>query len=114
MTSCLFCRIVEGEIPAKIVHRDDRIVAFQDIHPQAPVHALLIPVKHVESLAEAAEADRDLLGDMMLTAARLAREQGVDGSGWRLVTNRGESAGQSVFHLHFHLLGGRRFTWPPG
>ena len=114
MTQCLFCGVVRGDIPAKILHRDDRIVAFEDINPQAPVHTLLIPVKHIQSLSEAGEEDRELLGDLLLAAARLAREGGVDATGYRVVTNCREAAGQSVFHLHVHLLGGRRFAWPPG
>lgn len=111
---CLFCRIVAGEIPAKIVHRDDRIVAFEDINPQAPTHTLLIPTRHIPTLSDATPGDRELLGDLLLAAAGLARRKGLDASGYRIVSNCQESAGQSVFHLHLHLLGGRRMTWPPG
>ena len=112
--SCLFCRIAAGEIPATIVHRDDEVVAFRDIHPQAPTHILVIPVRHVPGIAEAGEADQALLGRLVLTARDLAREEGLDETGYRLVANNGEQAGQSVPHLHVHLLGGRPMGWPPG
>lgn len=114
MSGCVFCRIAAGEAPATIVHQDEHVVAFRDLHPRAPVHLLVVPRKHVESLGEAGPEDRDLLGRILLVARDLAVREGIDGHGWRLVTNRGEGAGQSIFHLHFHLLGGRPMGWPPG
>ncbi len=113
MSDCLFCRIVSGEIPAAIVHRDDEIVAFRDIAPQAPVHVLIVPVRHVASVHEAQQADAGLLGRLLLAAKRIAEREGI-GDGYRLVTNHGADAGQSVLHLHVHLLGGRPMGWPPG
>ena len=114
MSGCLFCRIAAKEAPATIVHEDDEIVAFRDLHPQAPVHLLIIPRRHVASLGEAGHDDAGLLGRILLVARDLAVREGIDAGGWRLVTNRGRGAGQSVFHLHFHLLGGRDMEWPPG
>lgn len=110
---CVFCKIAKGEIPAQTVYQDAELVAFSDLEPQAPVHLLLIPREHIESLAEANVENSDLMAKLMVAAARIAKEQCLD-SGWRLVTNCGEDAGQSVPHLHFHLLGGRKLTWPPG
>jgi histidine triad (HIT) family protein len=114
MSECLFCAIVEGKINANVVYRDDAIVAFKDIAPRAPVHILIIPRKHLVSVSEITEADLGLIGQIFEVAARLAREQGIADSGYRLVVNSGADAGQSVFHLHYHLLGGRRMGWPPG
>jgi histidine triad (HIT) family protein len=114
MSECLFCAIVEGKINANVVYRDDAIVAFKDIAPRAPVHILIIPRKHLVSVSEITEADHGLIGQIFEVAARLAREQGIADSGYRLVVNSGADAGQSVFHLHYHLLGGRRMGWPPG
>ena len=111
---CLFCKIVKGEVPSKKVHEDERILAFEDIQPQAPTHTLIIPKKHIATLNEIEEADRDLLGDIVLVARKIAREKGLSEEGYRLVVNCLESAGQAVFHIHFHLLGGRTFHWPPG
>jgi histidine triad (HIT) family protein len=111
---CLFCRLVGGELPAERLAEGEDWLAFRDIAPQAPVHALLIPKRHVESVAELRDEDADLAGRLVLAAAELARTLGVDEDGYRLVTNRGERAGQSVFHLHFHLLAGRTMDWPPG
>jgi histidine triad (HIT) family protein len=113
-SDCLFCKIAAREIPADIVHEADDVVAFRDINPQAPTHILLIPKEHLESAASVTDDQADLLAAIVQTAAHLARAEGVDGSGWRLVTNVGPNAGQSVPHLHFHLLGGRRMEWPPG
>jgi len=113
-SSCLFCRIVAGEIPADVVRESDRVLAFRDVNPQAPVHILLIPKEHLESVADVAEHHADTLTDIMQAATHLARAEGVAESGWRLVTNVGPDAGQSVYHLHFHLLGGRSMAWPPG
>jgi len=111
---CLFCRIVRGEIPASLVHEDERIIAFRDIAPQAPTHILLIPRAHLGDVLDLGEADGPLLARLMTTAARLAVDAGLDRSGFRLVTNTGADAGQSVQHLHWHLLGGRPMQWPPG
>jgi len=111
---CIFCQIVEGKAPAKIVFEDETVVAFEDVNPQAPVHILLVPRKHLPSLKEAAMEDEPLLGHMLTVAARLARERGLDSKGYRSVINNGSWAGQSVFHLHVHVLGGRVFRWPPG
>jgi histidine triad (HIT) family protein len=110
---CLFCRIVGGHIPADMVHEDDQVVAFKDISPQAPLHVLIVPRRHVASLNEASEQDRELLGHVLLSAKEIAIDQGVD-EGYRVVNNCGAPAGQSVFHIHFHLLGGRPMGWPPG
>jgi histidine triad (HIT) family protein len=110
---CLFCRIAAGEIPATKVHEDGVVLAIRDVNPQAPVHLLLMPVAHVASAADLGEADGELLGRLFAVASDLARKEGLHG-GWRLVTNVGPDAGQSVDHLHLHLLGGRRLTWPPG
>ncbi|MGH9467084.1 MAG: histidine triad nucleotide-binding protein [Terriglobales bacterium] len=110
---CLFCRILSGEIPARKVFEDEHMFAFEDIHPGAPTHILLVPKRHLRGLAEAEAADAALLGEMQLRAAALARERGLKG-GYRTVLNVGPDAGQSVFHLHLHLLGGRALAWPPG
>jgi histidine triad (HIT) family protein len=112
--NCTFCKIVAGEIPADVVRESDRVMAFRDLDPKAPVHILLIPKEHVESVAELDDAHAETLVDIMQAATQLARAEGVDESGWRLVTNVGADGGQSVFHLHFHLLGGRPMAWPPG
>jgi len=114
MDSCLFCRIVRREIPAKIVYEDEKCLAFEDIKPQAPVHILIIPKAHFASLNEAPAGAESLLGEMLLRARAIAREKGIGESGYRLVLNTARDSGQDVFHLHFHLLGGRRMTWPPG
>jgi len=111
---CLFCRIVAGEIPADVVHQDERAVAFRDINPQSPVHVLVIPRDHLESLDEATLKDEALLGHLLRVAARVANEQGLSESGYRTVVNTGAGAGQSVFHLHLHVIGGRALSWPPG
>ena len=113
MSDCLFCKIVAGEIPAKKAYEDDDLIAFHDISPQAPVHVLIIPRRHIDSLDDAGEGDEALLGRILLAARDLARELGVEGS-YRVVNNCGAPAGQSVFHVHFHLLGGRPMAWPPG
>jgi histidine triad (HIT) family protein len=113
-SECIFCRIAAREIAADIVHESDRVVAFRDLNPQAPTHILLIPKDHIESAATLAGDDADLLAEMFESAAHLAKTEGIDRSGWRVVTNVGPEAGQSVVHLHFHLLGGRRMGWPPG
>jgi histidine triad (HIT) family protein len=112
--SCLFCRIVAGEIPSDTVHDDDVVLAFNDINPVAPVHQLIIPKRHIGSAHELTEPDAPLLGRLFAVAAELASAAGLPPGGYRLVTNVGPDAGQSVPHLHFHLLGGRRMSWPPG
>ena len=114
MRDCLFCAIAEGKMKAQIVFQDENIVAFKDIAPRAPVHILLIPRKHLARVADIGDQDRALIGQIFQTAAQLAREQGIAESGFRIVVNSGADAGQSVFHLHYHLLGGRRMSWPPG
>jgi histidine triad (HIT) family protein len=111
---CLFCRIAAGEVPADIVHDDDLVVAFRDVSPKAPTHLLLIPRRHIASAAELSGTDAEMLGRLFGVAAKLAREAGVAEDGYRMVTNVGRGAGQSVAHLHFHLLGGRSLGWPPG
>ena len=111
---CIFCKIVAGEIPAAKVYEDERAVAFRDINPQAPTHALVIPRSHIASLAEAAESDEALLGHLLRVAARVASDEGHAEAGYRTVINNGAGAGQTVFHIHVHVLGGRRLTWPPG
>jgi histidine triad (HIT) family protein len=113
MSECLFCKIVNGDIPSKIAYQDDDVVAFHDISPQAPVHILVVPRRHIPSLDGAEEGDAELMGRVLLAIRRLAREQGIE-SGYRVVNNCGAPAGQSVFHIHFHLLGGRAMSWPPG
>jgi histidine triad (HIT) family protein len=110
--ACLFCRIVSGEIPATIVSRTDQAVVFRDINPQSPTHLLVIPTQHVASLNDA-DAEIDL-GFLLVIAADAARQEGIDSSGYRVVINTGENGGQTVDHLHLHVLGGRRMTWPPG
>ncbi len=114
MADCLFCKIVEKKIPAKVVHEDDELVAFEDINPQAPVHILVIPRRHMATLNDASEQDGAALGRLLLAARTLAKGRGIDGSGYRLVLNTMGGAGQSVFHVHVHLLGGRSMGWPPG
>jgi histidine triad (HIT) family protein len=113
-SSCLFCRVVAREAPAEILHETEHVLAFRDIRPVAPVHILLIPTEHVTDLRELQDRHAGTVLDLMKAAVHLARTEKVDESGWRLVTNAGPDAGQSVFHLHFHLLGGRRMGWPPG
>ena len=112
--TCLFCKIVAGDIPSDTVHEDEAIVAFNDINPVAPVHQLVIPRRHIESAADLAQTDSEMLGRLFAVAAELARVAGLPESGYRLVTNVGADGGQSVPHLHFHLIGGRRMAWPPG
>jgi histidine triad (HIT) family protein len=114
MSACIFCRIAAGEIPSDVVHRDDLCVAFRDIEPRAPIHILIVPRRHVASLADLTADDAALAGHLQLTAARLAAEAGLTESGYRVVVNCGDDGGQTVPHLHVHLLGGRRFEWPPG
>ena len=114
MNDCLFCKIAAGDIPSEMVYQDDEVVAFKDIRPQAPVHILIIPRKHIAKVAEMEAGDQPLMGKLIYTATRLAREMNISEDGFRLVFNNGENAGQEVFHIHLHLLGGRSMQWPPG
>ncbi len=114
MSDCLFCKIRDGQIPAAITYRDEDVIAFKDINPKAPFHQLVIPARHVDSLANATDADAAILGKLMLTGARLARESGLADNGFRVVMNAGPDAGQTVFHIHLHVLAGRPLGWPPG
>ncbi len=114
MSDCLFCGIADGKIKANLVYQDDAMVAFKDIAPKAPVHILIIPRKHIASVLDIDAGDGTMIGQIFQLAGRLAREQGIADSGFRVVANSGADAGQSVFHLHYHLLGGRQMTWPPG
>ena len=114
MSDCLFCRIIAGEIPGAIVHQDEPLVAFKDISPQAPLHVLSVPRKHIASLNELKPEDDALVGSMLRRAAALAKEHGYHERGYRAVFNTNREAGQTVFHIHLHLLAGRGLTWPPG
>jgi histidine triad (HIT) family protein len=114
MSSCLFCRIVNREIPAAIVYEDDRVLAFNDITPQAPSHVLVIPKRHVASLNDLGPDDDALVGEVVRRAAAIASERSLSASGFRTIFNTGPDAGQTVFHIHLHLLGGRPMAWPPG
>jgi histidine triad (HIT) family protein len=114
MADTIFGKIVRGEIPCDKVYEDELVLAFRDIHPQAPTHILIIPKKAIVSMAEVEEGDEAVLGRMMVVASRIARERGVDEDGYRLVVNTGGHGGQTVFHLHMHLLAGRQLGWPPG
>ena len=111
---CLFCRIANGDITAKKVFEDDQVVAFHDINPQAPTHVLVVPRRHIASLDAMTDADVATVGTVIARAAAIARDLHLENDGYRLVANNGEAAGQTVFHIHFHLLGGRNFGWPPG
>jgi len=112
--NCLFCKIAAGEIGGPPLYQDAEVTAFKDINPQAPVHILLIPNKHIVSVGDVSEEEEALLGKLLTTGARIAQEQGIAENGYRLVANTGAHGGQTVFHLHVHLLGGRNMTWPPG
>jgi histidine triad (HIT) family protein len=111
---CLFCRIINGDIPARIVHQDEETLAFEDINPQAPTHILVIPRRHIAALDEMNAGDRAAIGTVVHRATEIARERRLNDDGYRLVINQGAAAGQTVFHIHVHLLGGRNFGWPPG
>jgi len=113
MTDCLFCKIVKGEIPSDRVHEDDDVIAFRDIAPKAPTHVLVIPRRHIPDAHALTDADGDILGKLFAAARRVADEAGLE-NGYRVVTNIGPESGQTVFHLHFHVLGGRPMSWPPG
>jgi len=114
MDACIFCQIKEGKLPAKLVYEDELAVAFEDINPQAPTHVLVIPRKHLASLNDLEPEDEALVGHLLLVGKRIAKERGIDGSGWRAVLNTNRGAGQTVFHIHLHVLGGRAMRWPPG
>lgn len=114
MSNCLFCKIRDGQIPARVVHRDDMCVAFEDINPQAPTHVVLIPLKHIATVNDIAPADREAVGHLYTAAAQVAKARGHAEKGYRLVMNCNEDAGQTVFHIHLHLIAGRPLGWPPG
>ena len=114
MTSCTFCKIREGQLPARIVHRDDQVLGFEDIRPQAPVHLLFVPLEHVETANDFSARDAARIGQLFLAATQVAKERGFADQGYRLVLNCNRDAGQTVFHVHLHLLAGRRMKWPPG
>jgi histidine triad (HIT) family protein len=111
---CLFCRIASGEIKSKKVYEDEHVFAFEDINPQAPTHVLIVPRKHIPTLDDLTDEDAQLIGIVLARAAAIARDRQLNTNGYRLVVNTGEAAGQTVFHIHFHILGGRNFGWPPG
>lgn len=114
MDNCIFCNIIKGEIPSVKVFENEYVYAFNDISPVAPVHVLIIPKKHIETLNDITPEDAGLISEVYLAAAKIAEQLGVDKTGYRVVSNCGESAGQTVFHIHFHLIGGRDLAWPPG
>ena len=114
MGHCPFCKIVKKELPVRLIHEDDLTLAFEDIHPQAPVHLLIIPKQHITSMNEVQDTDRELLAHLLLVARQIAENRNLQHSGYRLVINTNAQAGQTVFHLHIHLLAGRAMTWPPG
>ena len=114
MAGCVFCKIVSGEIKADFLYRDEHVVCFRDLKPATPVHFLVAPTRHLQSPSEVSDADRELIGRMFQATARVARELGIAGSGYRMAINTGPDAGQEVPHMHIHVLGGRKFGWPPG
>lgn len=114
MTDCLFCKIRDGEIPCDKVYEDENVIAFRDVNPQAPTHVLIVPVKHISTVNDLEESDKDIVGRMLLAAKNIAASEGVAEDGYRLVMNCNARAGQTVFHIHLHLMGGRMLTWPPG
>jgi len=111
---CLFCKIIAGDIPSNKVYEDEDVYAFHDISPAAPTHILIIPKKHIAAVKDASAEDSRLLGALVLKAAEIARKQGLEEDGYRFVVNTGDNGGQTVFHIHLHILGGRRMSWPPG
>jgi len=113
-SGCIFCQIIDGNIPADIYYQDDDVLAFRDIHPVAPTHILIIPKRHIATANDFSEEDERIIGKLMTTASKLAKELRIDQHGYRLVMNCNRDAGQTVFHVHLHLLAGRSFTWPPG
>jgi histidine triad (HIT) family protein len=114
MTDCIFCRIGAKQISARVVMEDDEVLAFEDLNPQAPVHVLVIPKRHIAALKNVQQQDRALLGHLLAVATQVAQKKGIEESGYRVVANTGDNGGQTVSHLHLHVLGGRRMTWPPG
>jgi histidine triad (HIT) family protein len=114
MADCLFCKIIARAVPASIVYEDDRVLAFDDIHPQAPTHVLIVPKRHISTLNDLQDGDDALVGEIVRRAAAIARERGLSADGFRTVFNTNRGAGQTVFHVHLHLLGGRPMAWPPG
>ena len=114
MSNCLFCKIITRDIPASIVYEDDHVLAFNDISPQGPTHVLLVPKRHIASLNELQPSDDAIVGELVRRAAAIAKERGIDAGGYRTVFNTNGDAGQTVFHIHLHLIGGRSLTWPPG
>ncbi len=114
MNECIFCKVIKGEIPAKKVYEDKEIIVIDDVNPQAPIHLLIIPKRHIPTSMELENGDKDMIGSVFLIANRVAEERGIADPGFRVVMNCNEGAGQSVFHIHFHLLGGRNMKWPPG
>lgn len=113
MTDCIFCKIVKGEIPSNLIYEDDKVVAFEDINPQAPIHYLVIPKEHIKSAADINEDNKDLIGHIFFIASKIAMQKGLD-EGYRIVNNCGIDGGQTVDHIHFHVLGKRKMLWPPG
>ena len=114
MNDCLFCKMIAGEIPCDIVYENESVFAFRDIDPKAPTHILLIPRKHIRSINELGESERNLAGELLLTAKKIAKDEGIDESGFRTIFNTNSDGGQTVFHIHMHILGGRKMAWPPG
>lgn len=114
MENCIFCKIVNGEIPSNKVYEDDKVLCFKDLNPEAPVHVLIIPKEHISSLNDLNEDNSQIISHIFLTAKKVAKELGIDQNGYRVVSNCGEDGGQTVGHIHFHLLGGRNLKWPPG
>ncbi len=114
MEECIFCKIINKDLPASIIYEDERMIAFDDINPQAPVHVLLIPKEHYSSLNDIPEEKKDILSHLIIKAREIAQEKEIAGSGYRIVLNTARESGQDVLHIHFHLLGGRQMTWPPG
>jgi len=112
--NCIFCKVIERKIPSAIVYEDDRAIAFEDINPQAPVHTLVIPTRHIQDIHSIQEGDRELIGHLFFVANKIAEKKSLVERGYRIVINNGRGAGQTVFHLHLHILSGRRFSWPPG
>ena len=112
--NCIFCKIIAKKIPSKIVFEDEHVTAFEDVNPQAPVHMLVVPKKHISEIHNMTEKDKELVGHLFFTAKKIAEEKGLDAKGYRLVINNGAGAGQTVFHVHLHILSGRHFSWPPG
>jgi histidine triad (HIT) family protein len=112
--NCIFCKIIAKKIPSKIVYEDHLVTAFEDVNPQAPVHTLVVPKKHIPEIHSMTEADKELVGHLFFTAKKIAEDKGLDSKGYRMVINNGAGAGQTVFHIHLHILSGRHFSWPPG